>query len=193
MYLVINTKTIGYPRLDLPLADIRQPIIRHLSAIVFDSNGKEIDMVSAPNPYVDLSGSGSSFPQNDVSLAQAKGGYVHPQTLFSWFTGWADRCDMIVGHNVNFDLHAMRVLVAQLIGTEWSPTAALYCTMINAAPILKLPNHPDPFGESSWKFRAPTISECMRYFWDEDFPDDESTLDDARACNRIFRQLSPNL
>lgn len=192
MYLVLNTKIIGHPRPDLPLADLRQPVTRQLSAIVFDRQGKEIDMVSAPNPLVDLTGSGRSFPKNEVTLTQASGGYVHPRTLFSWFTDWADRCDIIVGHNVHFDLHAMRVLGARLTGTEWVPNAAIYCTMINAAPVLKLPSDPDT-EESRWKFRAPTISECMRLFWEEDFSEFESTLGAARACNRIFRKLSPDL
>lgn len=193
MYLAVSTRTIGLPSPNLPLTHASQPAIRQFSAIVFDENGNEIDWMSAPNPPAILAVDIDLKPLDEIAAAQTKGEYVHPAYSLAWFIKRAQACDMIVGHNVHFDLHAIRVLAARLTGIEWVPEAPIYCTMINAAPSLNLPPTAGQVALGRLEPRPPTIPECMRHFFEEDLLETPDGLSEVRACMKIFHRLQSSL
>ena len=122
MYLVFDAKHFGTPRPELPLEHHSQPIVFQFCGIVYDHNGTELDVVCAPEPATseptDLT---ITEPRNEITAAQRRGDYVPPTQVFSWFKRWADQCEIIVGHNAHFDLHAMRALGAAMLGIDWIP------------------------------------------------------------------------
>ncbi len=109
------------------------------------------------------------------------------------FQNLAARADVLVGHNIDFDLNIIRTAChrADCIGggplgselrrmIDAKPT---FCTMTAATPVLNLPGGRN--GEPKW----PTLEEAYRHFFGQDFPGAHNALNDVKATARVYYHL----
>ena len=94
--------------------------------------------------------------------------------------------DIIVGHNINFDLQMMEVELDRLnrfedIDMIYSKT--IYDTMLNSIDICKIKGK---FGKNKW----PKLSELYNYFFQCEFEDQHNALGDIRATLQCYKKLN---
>jgi DNA polymerase III subunit alpha len=98
----------------------------------------------------------------------------------------ARRCSMIVAHNTHFD--------ASVIGCELyrcklpALNMPLYCTMINGAPICKIPPAITYKGDKPG-FKWPSLVELAKHF-EIPFEANHNALSDAQVCQTCFLMMT---
>lgn len=190
MYLAFDTETTDLPRDHLGLDHPFQPHLLQFAGIVFDKDGYEIDrLVTLVNPGPGVMVSVGAYNAHGISIERATADGMDRREVFDWFTGWANRVDVVIGHNVQFDARIIAILGARLTGERWQSPAPLYCTMTKAAPCVNLRptakmvaagrNHPKP----------PTLSECVAHFFGEVLLGAHDAGADVEACIKVFGYL----
>lgn len=103
------------------------------------------------------------------------------------FTTLLQRCDMLVAHNIEFDL--------QMLECDWQAAWYFaieklhYCTMRSTLPILKLPKkkNGNAFHNSlDSNYKAPKLVEAHQYFFGTPIEGAHNALVDAEACRNIY-------
>lgn len=61
--------------------------------------------------------------------------------------------------------------------------------MRQSAPIVNLPPTPKMVAAGFTKPKPPSLTECMRFFFNEDLVGAHGALTDARACARVFHEI----
>jgi DNA polymerase-3 subunit epsilon len=191
MYLAFDTETTDLPRSHLELTHPFQPHLIQFGAIVFDDLGNEIERLFTlvkPGPAALLST--SAFSAHGISLERANREGIEPLEVFSWFTAKASNAQLILGHNVSFDIQIMRILGARLTGEVWIPPCPIFCTMAHAAPIVNLPPTPRMLATGRTHAKPPTLSECVGHFFGEELADAHDAGADVEACIRVFHHIA---
>jgi DNA polymerase-3 subunit epsilon len=191
MYLAFDTETTDLPRAHLELAHPFQPHLIQFGAIVFDDLGYETDRLFTlvkPGPTALLST--TAHNAHGISLERANREGMDPFDVFLWFMTAANNASRIIGHNVQFDIHIMRILGARLTGQVWAPPCPLFCTMANAAPIVNLPPTARMLASGRNYPKPPTLSECVGHFFGEELPEAHDAGADVVACIRVFHRLA---
>ncbi len=98
----------------------------------------------------------------------------------------------VVAHNSDFDLRIMRIAMLRAGRTkEWldeNPIQA-FCTMKAATPVVNLPPTAKMVSAGFNKPKAPRLSECIQFFFQEELVGAHDALVDVRACIRVYRHL----
>ena len=191
--LYFDTETGGLPRHDLPLDHGTQPQIVQLAALL------EVDGIERGSFSVIVDQEGRPIPPEVARIhgiddaVAARCGIAIAAALGMWLR-LARRAELLVGHNVVFDVEIIRIAFtalgkpAVLAEVAAMPTA---CTMAMSKPILRLPPtermKATGFGD---QFKAPNLGECIRHFFGEDLAGAHDALVDVRACRRVFCHLA---
>ncbi|BBK37742.1 hypothetical protein STAQ_28200 [Allostella sp. ATCC 35155] len=190
--LYFDSETGGLPRHDLPLDHANQPQIVQLAAIL------EVDAVERGSFSVIVDQEGRAIPPEvarvhgiDDTIA-ARCGIAIEAALGMWLR-LARRAELLVGHNVAFDVEIIRLAFAALgkpaVLAEIAAMPAA-CTKDMAEPILRLPPtermRATGFGH---KFKAPNLRECIAHFFGEELDGAHNALVDVRACRRVYRHI----
>lgn len=185
MFLVFDTETTGLPLWKEPSDDPGQPHIVDIACSLFDRTGLEVDRYDAIiNPGVEIPADVAAIHGITTEIAQAEG--VEPQRAFSNFTEMVRKADVIVGHNVSFDIRMVRILAARLTGEKWDCPLPEFCTMRRTTNICRILKDSPRFS-TDWKW--PKLSEAIKHFFDEDFADAHRARPDCDASARIFFHL----
>lgn len=103
------------------------------------------------------------------------------------FDSFARKADILVGHNIEFDLNVMRTAFHREGGTGVCLTKPLYCTMLSAVERCQIP-HPNP--RNPGEFKWPTLTEAYQKLVDpRGFPNAHDAEADVRACYEVYRVL----
>lgn len=106
------------------------------------------------------------------------------------FDSFAKKADVIVGHNVEFDVNVMRTAFHREGGKGTSLAKPLFCTMRSAVDACKIP-HPNPRREGEFKW--PTLTEAYTTLVDpRGFSNAHDAEADVRACYEVYRVLRAN-
>lgn len=99
------------------------------------------------------------------------------------FTKLAIMADVIVAHNIAFDLGIIKdtwVVVWPILQMKQQ-----YCTMREGTPIIKLP--PGNYHGSNYMgHKPPKLIEAYRHFFNTDFEDAHNAMADVRACRDVY-------
>jgi len=90
-------------------------------------------------------------------------------------------CNLLVCHNINFDL---TILKAELLRLKLDPekvTTKTFCTMKNTTNYCKLPG---PYG-----FKWPTLEELYRVCFSKKIQNAHNAMEDVRATYQIYFEL----
>lgn len=185
MFLVFDTETTGLPLWKEPSDHPDQPHIVDIACSLFDSTGLETDRFDAiVNPGVEIPEEVARLHGITTELAQAEG--IDPDYCLDRFLGMVARADVMVGHNVSFDVRMVRILAARLTGEKWTNPLPEFCTMRRSTALCKIP-HARPRHQNDWKW--PNLSEATRHFFNEDHSGAHRARPDCDAAARIFFHL----
>lgn len=191
MYLAFDTETTDLPRAHLDMAHSSQPHLIQFAGVVFDDMGREMDrLCTLVKPGPDAKLSPQAFKAHGISMDLAASDGMDPIDVFRWFTQQAKTVERIIGHNVHFDIQVMAILGIRVTGQVWFPPCPLFCTMTHATPIVNLPPTPRMIAAGRYHAKAPTLTECVSHFFDEELTGAHHATTDVSACIRVFRHLT---
>lgn len=185
MFLVFDTETTGLPLWNDPSDDPRQPHIVDIACSLFDGTGCEVDRFDAIiNPGVEIPDEVAQIHGITTAIAQEQG--VSPALALTNFLDLVKRADVLVGHNVSFDIRLIRILAARIAGVKWENPLPAFCTMRKTTNVCKIlgprARHPQ-----DWKW--PTLAEATRHFFNEEHANAHRARPDCDASARIFFHL----
>lgn len=103
------------------------------------------------------------------------------------FDSFARKADLIVGHNVEFDINVMRTAFHREGGQGKCLAKPLFCTMRSSTEVCQIP-HPNP--KRAGEFKWPTLTEAFAKLVDpRGFPNAHDAEADVRACYEVYRVL----
>ena len=193
MILFFDTETTGFPHKSKPLDHPDQPYVIQLAAILAEENG---DVRSSFSFLIDPGvTNGVRIPSGaaavhgiDEERLWRLGGF--PYTAMNAFERMYVRADMIVGHNISFDIEMMEIALSRTVVSQHDePLTArrkldlpAFCTMKSSTDICRIPS---PRGGNKW----PKLGEAYQHFFNEPFVGAHDAMNDVRACMRIYFHL----
>lgn len=188
-FLAFDSETTGLVNSREPPSHPSQPHLVQLAAIIWDLDAdrelSSISLIVKPDGY-EIPRGASDVHGITTETARAVG--VPLVVALAAFNHLLRATSDHVAHNSDFDV---KVLLAAYhrVGRPVAPINPK-CTKNLAEPLLKLPPTPRMI-ETGYghKFKAPTLTECVRFFFDEDLSGAHDALVDARACARVYREI----
>ena len=121
--------------------------------------------------------------------ALAKEYGTHLITGVELFLDMMDTSDVVVAHNIAFDRTVMRratFVYSELTGQPYRDPfegKTMICTMLGAMNTVQaLPKR-----RGQWKW--PKLTECVKFFYNEELDGAHDALVDVRACARVYYTL----
>lgn len=194
MILFFDTETTGFPHKHKPVDHPDQPHVIQLAAILAEESGNVISSFSfLIDPGVE---NGVRIP----SGAQAVHGIDeeklwrfghHPIDVLSAFDSLYARADLIVGHNLDFDVEMMLIALSRHKAMwKWfeGPIKERFCTMKELTDICRIPaTRSVTTGRGGYKW--PKLGEAYKHFFGEELTGAHDAMNDVRACMRIYFRL----
>lgn len=186
-YLVIDTETTGLVRFDLPSIHPLQPHLVQLAAILFDDNHNEQASINVmvkpcdnwiiPDDVVKIHG---------ITTEHANQYGIMPAIVAEMFYELSRNADLIVAHNIAFDIIVMENFLSLFHGIEYFSYLKMFCTMKASTDICKINND---YGGGRYKW--PKLSEAYRIIVGKEIDKEQShgALYDAKCCAEIYREL----
>lgn len=183
--LVFDTETTGLPLWNDPSDDPRQPYIVDIAASLFDATGLEIGRFDAiVKPGVPIPDELGRLHGITTEIAMEHG--VEITVANSMLMGMIADADLIVGHNVSFDIRMARIQAARATGAKWDNPLPTFCTMRRTTNICKILKA-NPRCHDDWKW--PNLSEAVRHFFGEDHSNAHRARADCDAAARLYFHL----
>jgi len=184
--LFFDTETTGFYSNRLPFDHDDQPRLVQIALPLTEDDGEPVASASLiVNPGVPIPERAAQVHGITNERAEAMG--VSEKTALALFTFMADRSDLIVAHNIAFDINVMACAYARS-GHE-APEWATFCTMDAACPIINLPPTDRMKAAGINRPKSPRLEECVRHFFDEDLEGAHDAIVDLNACARVFFHL----
>ncbi|WP_109095358.1 3'-5' exonuclease [Azospirillum sp. TSH64] len=161
-----------------------------LAAVLYDADGRErsvLDLIIRPDGYT-IPAETTAIHGISTELALEVG--VPHAFAASVFNALCDQADVLVAHNLQYDLPVMERLYRLLGKPHRMPgKTARFCTKVWSTDIVQVPptEKMKAAGRHHWK--SPSLSECMAFFFGEEHVDAHSALPDARGCGRVYWEL----
>lgn len=196
MYLFIDTETTGLP--DVSDASYKRtsiwPYIVQIGFIVCDKSGaiiSENEFILAPDGYaIPRSSSNVHHITNEYALKHGK----KRKDVLNYMDVVMAKVDYIIGHNVEFDINALKCEILREKGSEKALSLAkkhiIIDTMKWGTLICKIP----ALKHDGYKY--PTLEELYYTLFKKDFPNQHNALCDIKATFECFHSIIsrfPNL
>jgi len=187
MYLVFDTETTGLPLWKEPSDHPDQPHVLDIAWTLYGADFAEIERFDAIiNP-----GDGVVIPDevaalHGITTERARDEGIAPANVFATFEEVLHTVEIVVGHNVSFDIRLMRIMGARLTGEKWENTRPTFCTMRSSTSHCRILKAKPRF-ETDWKW--PSLTEAVRHYFDEDHSGAHRARPDCDAAARIFFHL----
>ena len=188
MLLFFDTETTGVVDFHMPPDHECQPHLVQIAALLTDDDGTERSWFNyVINPGVEIPVAASNVHGITTEIASAVG--LDPNAAGGAFYWLAQRADLFVGHNVDFDSMVMQALYPRIGRPKlWSELDGMpsFCTMKTATPICRIP-HQNPRHDEDWKW--PRLGEAYKHFFGKELAGAHDALVDVRACRDIYFEL----
>ena len=189
MPLFFDTETTGFPQDKLPLDDPVQPHMVQIAAILDDENGNTKASIN-----IIINADCGLVPErayniHKISEAIYKEFGVSYVVALASFISLVKCTDVIVAHNIAFDLKILKTAYARIDKLE-SFTSRIqskpqYCTMLGTIDIVKIPS---ARGRGGYKW--PKLDEAYRVLVNPaGFSGAHDALEDVKACREVFYSL----
>lgn len=183
--LIFDTVTTGLPLWNEPSDDPGQPYIVDMACSLFDGTGVEIDRFDAIiKPGVPVPEDLAALHGITTEIAMEHG--IEVADAHRRFMVMVGHADLIVGHNVSFDIRLARIQAARATGDKWDNQLPTFCTMRTATNICKILKA-KPRTHNDWKW--PSLTEAVRHFFGEDHSNAHRARPDCDAAARIYFHL----
>lgn len=182
--LVFDTETTGLPLWKDPSDHPDQPYVVDIAADLWTGGEVVASLDAIINNGIVIPDDMAAIHGITTEIAAADG--IAPDQAINAFLDLVRRADLIVGHNISFDVRMMRIMVAKVHGEKWDNPLPTFCTMRKSTPVCRLigpkARHPE-----DWKW--PTLSEAVRHFFDEDHGEAHRARPDCTAAGRVYFAL----
>ena len=102
---------------------------------------------------------------------------IPPMVAVDIFDAWLTMADIVIGHNVNFDVNIMKTAYYRS-AMAMTELPQLFCTMRHATNICKLPG---PYG-----YKWPKLSEALRILYGEELADAHDAMNDVIGTVKVY-------
>jgi DNA polymerase III epsilon subunit-like protein len=185
--LVFDTETTGLPKeKNASIYDSSMwPHIIQLSYIVYDSDAN--DLVELVDDYINIALNVNIDSESEkihkISREMLKNG-VSISVALKKFNSHADKCDLLVAHNVSFDKRMLMVEgIRNKIHMNINDT---YCTMKNSVDLCKI----EAISRTGEKyFKYPKLSELHYELFKKNPKNTHNALIDILICLRCFCKM----
>lgn len=182
--LFFDTETTGLPLWKEPSDHPDQPHVCDLACELW-ADGEQADSLDViVNPGVSIPDDVAAIHGITTERALAEG--IAKADAVERFHDFVRRADLIVGHNVSFDIRMMRIETARVTGEKWDNMLPTFCTMRKSTNICQILSN-RPRHEKDWKF--PKLIEAHQHILGEPFEDVHRAAADCAASRRIYFAL----
>ncbi len=187
--LFFDTETTGLAHHNLAPTHEKQPMLIQLGMKLDGHDRAErlkCNVMVQPDGWTMSRGAKDATGLSD-ELADEYG--VQLITAVELFLDAVYMADVIVAHNASYDITVMQrnvFVYSQLTKQDYVDPfegKALHCSMLYATPIVRA--LPLKYGKYKW----PTLTQCMRFFFNEDHAMAHDALADVVACSRIYYEM----
>jgi DNA polymerase III subunit epsilon len=192
--LVWDTETTGLPTWGKPSADPCQPHLVQIAMLMLGDDGNERSMASLIIRPVGWVIPPEVTAIHGISQEQAMDEGVPEPVAVDLFHAMQGRAALRVAHNETFDRRIMRIAMLRagiakpdIEAIEARPS---FCTCKAAQPIMNLPATDKMRATGRTGPKPPKLEECVKHFFGEDLTGAHDALVDARACARVYRELT---
>lgn len=182
--LVLDTETTGLPLWREPSDHPGQPHIVDLGCELYDGEDLIDSLDIIVNPGVPIPDEVAQIHGITTEIAQRDG--VSKAEAIRRFFDLAAQADMLVGHNVSFDIRMIRIDTARVTGAKWENPLPTFCTMLKSVNHCRILSD-RPKHQHDWKW--PRLNEAYRHFFGEELVDAHRALPDCQASRRIYFHL----
>jgi DNA polymerase III epsilon subunit-like protein len=183
---LFDTETTGIYDFRAPASAEHQPDVVQLCAMLCD----EERVYSAINLFIHAETEipEAAFEVHRVSRELTEKVGVSRVRACQLLDSFAKKADILVGHNIDFDVNIMTTAMLREKGNAASMKKPRFCTMKRAVEHCKLPNPRRP-GTYKW----PSLMEAYQILVDsKGFTGAHDAMADARATYEVYRVLSRN-
>lgn len=194
MILGYDTETSTLPLWNDPSDDPRQPSLMQLAMIKYDMDGQEVARFSslvAARPGCVLAP--EAFEAHGITLERSRDEGISGTEAFDAFADMLNGVTLMFGHNESFDRRIMRITAAHHRGFKWEPPCPSFCTLYKSKYIVNLPPTPKMVAANIRGPKSPSLTECIRHFFNEDLVGAHDALADVEGSARVFWHLVRNL
>jgi DNA polymerase-3 subunit epsilon len=193
--LVFDTETTGLPDFRAPSDAPQQPHIVQFAAVMMEDDGTErcaVNLLVRPDGWT-IPAEVSAI--HGITEADATLYGVPESLIVSLFLDLVGRSDITcAAHNEGFDWRIMRIAMLRSgmdrTDVERIEGARRVCTMRMADKIMKLPPTAKMMAAGFAKSKPPSLTECMKHFFDDPHDKAHDAMADVRACARILIHMS---
>ena len=165
-----------------------QPHLVQLAAVLLDeATGAEVQAISLivkPEGYVIPDAAAAVHKITTLRALEVGLPRVSVLNIWNWLAKVAAHH---VAHNAAFDLRVLQAAFHRA-GRPFPPVDPR-CTKQLASPVLNLPPTPRMVAAGFNKPKDPTLTECIKFFFDEELAGAHDALVDTRACGRVYLEL----
>lgn len=183
--LFFDTETTGLWDFNSSTSAPNQPKLVQLGAVLEGDDGKtlaEVDLLVTPNGWT-IPAAASNV--HHITTELAHGGGVSIANACFIFRDLVANADVIVAHNLEFDLRVMthNLGISEVPEIPWHKVKQA-CTKLASTPIVKAL----PFKKGSWKW--PSLEQAHMHFFGTGVGSDaHNAMVDVQACRRVYHEL----
>lgn len=183
--LIFDTETTGlYERRRIPSAEC-QPDIVQVFGMLADTERVYSHFNLFVHSEVPIPPEAYQAHRIDRKMTEKVG--VSRLRAVQIFDSFARKADILVAHNIEFDINVMRTAFNREGGKGICLSKPMFCTMMNAIDRCKIP-HPKP--RTPGEFKWPTLTEAYTTLVDpRGFSNAHDAEADVRACYEVYRVL----
>lgn len=187
--LGFDTETTGFPDMSLPPLDNNQPWPVQIGARMVDETGalqSELNFLIAPPIAINP----EAIKVHGITDERAAFYGFKPITGISMLFAMIAKADVIVGHNLGFDINIVNLAKHRLcIEHERDPFDGKehFDTQVRSAGILQLPaTDAMILANRGHQYKSPKLSEAYRYFFDREIANAHDAMVDVKASLEIY-------
>jgi DNA polymerase III subunit epsilon len=190
-YFVFDTETTGFPSRDKSHDDPAQSRIMQIAWLQLDSSFNEIgcfnSLIRIPENCIVSDG---AVAAHGISKEFARSYGVDIGDVLSLLNEHMSRADLVVCHNTAFDMQLVDIENAcNNVITSVALKQPPFCTMKTLTPICKIPHKNGRKTMFGSPYKWPSLSEAIRFCFNEELTDAHDALADVRATARLFKWL----
>jgi len=199
--LVFDTETTGLPEKGAKINELnRWPYIIQLSYILYDTENNYVldirDSIIKLQKNIKIDSVSENIHKISMDISQEKG--IDIKNILTSLSSVINNCDIIIGHNINFDKNIVSVELARNNMNNIFQNKNFYCTMRGSKNICKIPININ--GKDMYKY--PKLVELYKFYFNHEPENLHNSMYDVLVTLRCFgmlkynidfQQVSPNL
>lgn len=188
--LFFDTETTGFPSASLDANHPDQAHLVQLALILIDDAGAVLDKYCAIiNPGEHVNFSEGAVKAHGITKERALAEGIDPKEAVQQFLDFIAKAGMLGAHNIEFDLKIIALAIARTHNETWENPIPTFCTMKRATDVVCIPPTEKMIQAGRNHYKSPSLTECVRYFFDEDLEGAHDALVDVEATIRVYLKL----